>query len=737
MDQDSRRIRKTLSMRFARKGAKADIDDEGSKKSGTKRKCEEVDNDDENSIKACAKQQSRNPIPLQNEVGSLVNSNGSSIDLPKDGEIDVQVSLEEKSTPDEDSIPHSHDEEPNICYSSCRGNLQNTLSDDQDSEVEDPLPVNKETILADVLKDWAIETNIAYGHVDSLLKKLKPHFPTLPASHKTLLDMNSGHMFEVRKFDPHNDSDNSVFVYFGIRKILEIIVKPSLHIKNPVLKLQFNADGMKLDKSSPLEFWAMQGKIHTENEVTYDPFLICVWHGEGKPSSADLFVEEFVIDLNHLLSEGLTVEEVHVQVKCHCFICDRPARAFLKKINGHTGFFSCERCFIAGLKPRGTTIFPYEECALRTMLSFLLKVNSHHHKGTSPLLAIKPDPPDERPLDLVKLFILDFMHLGPLTNMKNLLLYWTTESGLKIPQQDIDKICKRLKNISKQIPEEFQRSTKSLETLPTWKATEYRFFLLYCGFLVLKGILPEAMYKHFLLFAVSSRILSSDELIQKFMPLAKIYLKRCAQLYPQVYGEDSQTLYAHSLVHIADDVEEMGCNISFLTAFPFENNLKKVKSCLRSPYKPLQQLCTQVERELRCYKGPKIYKDEVFLSKKKSGDDKVLIDSVMFHHCKLSCKSPNNIMMLNNGDVVRIVQLYHESNRSNEILFKGEELVVVGDAFTYPMSSSSLGIYEIKDSVVEIISSSLDQMRAKMVLLSIFEEYEDTKIDYVVPLLHT
>ncbi|KAJ8677395.1 hypothetical protein QAD02_013182 [Eretmocerus hayati] len=69
MDQDSRRIRKTLSMRFARKakteesvesatisiGASADIDNEGSKKSGTKRKCEEMDNDDENSIKACAK----------------------------------------------------------------------------------------------------------------------------------------------------------------------------------------------------------------------------------------------------------------------------------------------------------------------------------------------------------------------------------------------------------------------------------------------------------------------------------------------------------------------------------------------------------------------------------------------------------------------------------------------------------------------------------------------------------
>ncbi|KAJ8682605.1 hypothetical protein QAD02_018397 [Eretmocerus hayati] len=206
---------------------------------------------------------------------------------------------------------------PELQLHNATATTKNFSIDDQDSEVEDPSPVDKESILADILKDWATETNIAYGQVDSLLKKLEPRFTSLPASHKTLLNMNSDHMFKVRKFDPHNESDKSMFVYIGLGRILEIIDKPSLHIRNPVLELQFNADGMRLYNSSPLEFWALQGKIHTENEVTYDPFLINVWHGGGEPSSADLFLEEFVIDFYQLLSEGLTIDGIHLEIKCH------------------------------------------------------------------------------------------------------------------------------------------------------------------------------------------------------------------------------------------------------------------------------------------------------------------------------------------------------------------------------------------------------------------------------------
>ncbi|KAJ8672213.1 hypothetical protein QAD02_003472 [Eretmocerus hayati] len=738
-EEDRRRRRKSLSMKFARKVKSIP----GQSTSNTGVTAEDGNSDCTAPQKLKLDEESGNTNPvisggndfvmipkevLPNDSGpcsqvggnhqAVMNIRSANINSPLQSIIVQSVDADDVQESDSSAWPSSASPVPTQ-------NTTNIFIGNDDSDEEEGLVVSKDSILADMIKEWALENHVAFMTVDKLLQKVKPHFPDIPASHKTLLDRGSQPMFEVRKFDPCNESDELQFVHFGLKRILEIIIRASLHTANPVIELKFNADGSKLKKSSAIEFWALQGQIHTDDTITYDPFLISVWYGKGKPSSPDLFVQDFVTDLNHLLVEGLTVDGVKLEIRVHCSICDWPARAFLKRITGHTGFFCYERCHIAGCKPRSTTIFPYSKCPPRTMLSFNWRLDQFHHKGSllSPLLAIK-SPPDHRPMDLVKLFILDFMHLGPLTNMEIMLLNWTSETRLKLSQQDIDKICKRMEAISKQIPEEFQRSTRSLEILSSWKATESRFFLLYCGFLVVKDILPAEVYEHFCLFAVSSRILSSDELIEKYLPLAEAYLDKCAELFPVIYGEDSETLYAHSLMHIADDVKEMKCNICRLTAFPVENNMKKVKYWLRSAYKSLRQLCFQV------------YTDEIFLSKEKSGEGKVMIDSVMFRHCKLSCKSSNNMIMMSNGDVVRIVQLFHESSSSEEVFFKGKKLAIVGDVFTYPMQSSSLGILEINDTVTEIISSSLENMTAKLVLLSIDGESTRSRNDHVVPFLH-
>ena len=39
---------------------------------------------------------------------------------------------------------------------------------------------------------------------------------------------------------------------------------------------------------------------------------------------------------------------------------------------------------------------------------------------------------------------------------------------------------------------------QSLSSIKKWKATEFRFFLLYCGPLVMKGLLTNNQYSHFL-----------------------------------------------------------------------------------------------------------------------------------------------------------------------------------------------------------------------------------------------
>ena len=85
-------------------------------------------------------------------------------------------------------------------------------------------------------------------------------------------------------------------------------------------------------------------------------------------------------------------------------------------------------------------------------------------------------------------------------------------------------------NLSKQIPDEFQRATRSLGEIGTWKATEYRLFLLYSGMFILKGILPEDKYNHFLLFSIGNRILSCDSFVKLYVNQAQAFLDKFVEL---------------------------------------------------------------------------------------------------------------------------------------------------------------------------------------------------------------
>ena len=116
-----------------------------------------------------------------------------------------------------------------------------------------------------------------------------------------------------------------------------------------------------------------------------------------------------------------------------------------------------------------------------------------------------------------------------------------------------------------------------------FKATELRFFLLYSGPILLKGLLREDLYKHFLFFHTACRILSSKNVCLKYADQAKQYLRSFVIAMPDFYGLNSQVMNAHHLLHPADDVKFMKCSLSFITAFPFENMLGKIQKYLRIP----------------------------------------------------------------------------------------------------------------------------------------------------------
>lgn len=335
----------------------------------------------------------------------------------------------------------------------------------------------------------------------------------------------------------------SEFVYFGISVFLEKSIDEKYHTDN-IINLQFNVDGFSPFKSSLRQFWPILGRVYTDPCV-YKPFTVATYSGLHKPFSVYHYFEKFINELNLLLCNGIIINGKKFLVRLMCFPCDKPARVFIKLTKGHTGFSSCERCCDKGYRKNNRTLFSEFSAEKRTDLSFRNKLDPAHHIRNSPLLLIEPK------IDMINDFTLDFMHAGFLGCTKKILEYLTINN--KLDKNSILRITTRLMNLSSQLPSEFQRGTRSLGELSKWKAVEFRFFLLYCGIVVLKDIVSAELWEHFVLFSIGSRILCSNDLCSKYINEAEKYMEKFVELAGEIYNENINVSNIHTMLHVSDD----------------------------------------------------------------------------------------------------------------------------------------------------------------------------------------
>lgn len=55
-----------------------------------------------------------------------------------------------------------------------------------------------------------------------------------------------------------------------------------------------------------------------------------IWSGNGKPSDLNDFLEPLFNDIDAITKSGIMINEYRLDVKIRCFLCDSPARSFLK-----------------------------------------------------------------------------------------------------------------------------------------------------------------------------------------------------------------------------------------------------------------------------------------------------------------------------------------------------------------------------------------------------------------------
>lgn len=301
-----------------------------------------------------------------------------------------------------------------------------------------------------------------------------------------------------------------------------------------------------------------------------------------------------------------------------------------------------------------------------------------------------------------------------------LLIIWTEGKGdyPKWPKKYTEKFNISLKRLNLQKPKEIHRAVRGVDSLKFWKGTEFRSFMLYYGIVVLKELLPSEVYSHFLLLSCAVRICYSNA-YSSYRPISKVSFDKYIEEYINIYGIHSIGSNIHNLSHIFDDVEQFGSLIDIST-YPFENRLQFLKSRLKQPKLPLQQITRRLaELSLdydllytRCSSEQSNFPKLRWPYKK--DNTTVYKEIVDISHTISTLKKGSWFLTVNND----IVSMQYAVKVGNEILIYGFPVKEKKNFFVQPCSSERLHIFEITEEMDPIRSFEYGTVKAKMICLT-------------------
>lgn len=343
--------------------------------------------------------------------------------------------------------------------------------------------------------------------------------------------------------------------------------------------------------------------------------------------------------------------------------------------------------------------FPRLDCTLRTDERFRQQIDEEHHRCVTPLVDL--------PIDLVEDFVVaDPLHLLELGVMKRCLKGWVRGDfnfKSKFSGNDINRLSELLLECNKLMPKELHRAVRSIKYLTYWKGLEYRTFLLYLGMVVLKDILSEDIYLHFLKLVCAVTICSCKE-YEENLDLANILFREYVEEYITLYGVDSISSNVHNLIHIVPDVKKFGI-LNSISTYPFENCLGQIKNLLRQGNLPLEQVARRmVEREVLV--DPEITMSKYPLINEKS-------------------KKKDRCFMTIDHEIIEIV------SQTDNSLIIGKSVKDLRNFFVQPFSSSNINIFVATGEKNDPKPYQITSIKCKMISLP----YHNKQV--FMPLLHT
>lgn len=302
----------------------------------------------------------------------------------------------------------------------------------------------------------------------------------------------------------------------------------------------------------------------------------------------------------------------------------------------------------------------------------------------------------------------------------------------KLEIAKVNKISDWMVMSNKHNVTEFRRPSRAVSEIGHWKSIEFRNFLLYFGPVVLKDVLKDDMYTHFLYLSCAVRIISCDNYVKnsQMKSVAGVMLIQYIEKYKELYGEDAINNNVHDLCHVMDDIERFG-SLRNISAYPFESTLFTIKNLLYSTAKPLIQVANRIIEKYNLEED-KITNKHAFPileGIKKNVEEFEAYSKIKFDSYFLATNDKDKFFYSVSKEVIA---MDYAVRMNDDIFIYGKKVKRLNDFFKQPFPSSLLNIFQANIEYEEQKMYHVREVRCKMVGL------KSHNVDFIfLPLIHS
>lgn len=341
---------------------------------------------------------------------------------------------------------------------------------------------------------------------------------------------------------------------------------------------------------------------------------------------------------------------------------------------------------------------------------------------------------------------MDYMHLLCSGVVKKLILLWLgmfkkSPVSIRLQTRDVNTISNRLLSIKPYISCDFARKPRRLHEISRWKATELRLFILYTGPIVLKNILLNECYSHFLCLHVAFRVLLSSNSSEKLVNYSEKLLIHFVERFEEIYGSQFVSHNVHGLIHIVDDYRQFG-PLDKCSCFPFENYMKVLKRMVRKHEKPLEQVINR-HQEFVTFSKPKLLNTSDKIIYKNLHNSGPLPENLTTPQFKIVIKNGVKININSISDcyigyendkklsIFKIINICHDAITGRKV-FLSKQFKQIKQYFEKPISSLKLGIAQVDNLSESYITIDIEHINfTKYIIIC----NENQNVAY--PILHS